>query len=290
MSQAANKKFLIFNSDDFGHSHPFNLGIYKGIKAGVLQTSCILSNTEGYKEAVSLKSDLIGMKFGIHLNIVEGKSITEGNFLVDSKGNFNSGYIEILKKSYDKNFTDSVEFEFRAQIERVLSDFEVDHINSHVHIHSIPNIFKLTVKLAEEYKIPYIRTQFEKPYIASPPEKNFNLKFPVNLLKLGILNRFTKINKENLPENLLTNDYLLGVTYTGFMDRNTILDGLKKINSGIVEVLIHPAYYENEILKPNNFKEYKITENSNIIDEIKALGFVLCNCSLEKEKTAREGL
>lgn len=45
--QAEKEKILIFNSDDFGHSHPFNMGVYKGIKAGVVATSCVLANMEG---------------------------------------------------------------------------------------------------------------------------------------------------------------------------------------------------------------------------------------------------
>ena len=53
-----NKKVLIFNSDDFGHSHPFNMGVYKGIKSGVIKTSCVLSNMEGYSEAKELAYDL----------------------------------------------------------------------------------------------------------------------------------------------------------------------------------------------------------------------------------------
>ena len=283
------EKILIFNSDDFGHSHPFNMGVYKGIKTGVLVTSCVLANMEGYNEAVSLISDLKNVKFGIHLNLIEGKSVTEANFLVDSKNNFNLSYIDILKKSNDIDFLNSVEFEFRAQIERILSDFEINHINSHVHIHSIPNIFKIVCKLAEEYKIPYIRTQFEKPYIVKNLKKNLNLKYPINLIKRGLLNYFTLQNKKFLPKNFLTNDYLLGVTYTGFMDKNAVLEGLKAIEEGVVELIIHPAYYENEILKPYNYNEFKITEDDNILDEIKKLGFKLSDCSIQEKEVEDYG-
>lgn len=268
-----NKK-VIFTADDFGHSHPFNMGIFKGLKTGFLTSACVLPNLEGYMEAVSLKSDLEKINFGIHLNLIEGKSITTSSYLTDINGNFNNGYISILRKSYDKNFLKAVENEFRSQIERVLSDFNVDHINSHVHIHSIPNIFKLTCKLAEEYNIPYIRTQFEKPYFTKPVK-------PINFIKLALLNYLTPKNKKEL-KNMLTNDYLIGITYTGNMDKNTILDGLKKINKGVVEILIHPAYYENNPLKPNNYNEFLLTQDENLIEEIKSMGFDICNYSLDR--------
>ena len=255
-------KVLIFNSDDFGHSHPFNMGIYKGIKSNVIKTSCVLSNTEGYMEAVSLKSDFFSdINFGIHLNIVEGKSITGKSILCDSKNVFNNGYIDILRKSYDRAFLSAIEFEFRAQIERVLSDFKVNHINSHVHIHSIPNIFNLVLNLALEYKIDYIRTQYEKPYISGGIKKNFCIRYPINLVKRTLLNYLTKKNKLNIKDKINTNDYIIGVTYTGFMDKNTVLDGLKKIDEGIAEILVHPAYYEKEILKPDNYREYLLTQD-----------------------------
>lgn len=278
-----NKKVLIFNSDDFGHSHPFNMGVYKGIKSGVIKTSCVLSNMEGYCEAKELAYDLGKIKFGIHINLVEGKSLTENKLLVDSKNYFNNGYIDLLKKSFDKNFLNAAEFEMRAQIEKTLGDFKINHINSHVHTHSIPNLFNLVIKLAKEYKIPYIRTQFEKPYFVKSIKKHLTCKYPVNLIKLALLDSLSLRNKKLIGDNFLTNDYMLGVTYTGFMDKNTILEGLKVIDKGVVEVLIHPAYYEKEILKPDNYREFLITQDDNIINEIKNLGFIITDCSLKEE-------
>ena len=278
-----NKKVLIFNSDDFGHSHPFNMGVYKGIKSGVIKTSCVLSNMEGYCEAKELAYDLGKIKFGIHINLVEGKSLTENKLLIDSKNYFNNGYIDLLKKSFDKNFLNAAEFEMRAQIEKTLGDFKINHINSHVHTHSIPNLFNLIIKLAKEYKIPYIRTQFEKPYFVKSIKKHLTCKYPVNLIKLALLDSLSLRNKKLIGDNFLTNDYMLGVTYTGFMDKNTILEGLKVIDKGVVEVLIHPAYYEKEILKPDNYREFLITQDDNIINEIKNLGFIITDCSLKEE-------
>lgn len=278
-----NKKVLIFNSDDFGHSHPFNMGVYKGIKSGVIKTSCVLSNMEGYSEAKELAYDLGKIKFGIHINLVEGKSLTKNKLLIDSKNYFNNGYIDLLKKSFDKNFLNAAEFEMRAQIEKTLGDFKINHINSHVHTHSIPNLFNLVIKLAKEYKIPYIRTQFEKPYFVKSIKKHLTCKYPVNLIKLALLDSLSLRNKKLIGDNFLTNDYMLGVTYTGFMDKNTILEGLKVIDKGVVEVLIHPAYYEKEILKPDNYREFLITQDDNIINEIKNLGFIITDCSLKEE-------
>ena len=103
------------------------------------------------------------------------------------------------------------------------------------------------------------------------------------MIKLALLDSLSLRNKKLIGDNFLTNDYMLGVTYTGFMDKNTILEGLKVIDKGVVEVLIHPAYYEKEILKPDNYREFLITQDDNIINEIKNLGFIITDCSLKEE-------
>ena len=64
-----------------------------------------------------------------------------------------------MRKSFDKEFLIQVETEFRAQIEKTINQTKIHHLDSHVHTHAIPNIFKITLNLAKEYNIPYIRTQ-----------------------------------------------------------------------------------------------------------------------------------
>ena len=88
-----------------------------------------------------------------------------------------------ILKSFNKNFLDEVEKEYRAQIEKIIKNVKVDHIDSHVHMHAIPNLFKIVCKLAKEYNIPYVRTQFEKPYLI-PDLKMFSKANIINLINL----------------------------------------------------------------------------------------------------------
>ncbi len=275
-------KKLVFNSDDFGYSKAFNEGIKRGFLSGVLTSTCVLANGEAFDEAIDeVLPQISPIGLGVHLNIIEGSSLTNPRLLTDSKGNFNQGYISILYKSYNKDFIEEIEKEFRAQIEKVLSKTQVDHINSHIHTHAIPEIFKLTCKLAKEYNIKNIRTQFEKPYIIPSINKHLTLKYPVNLIKLGLLDTFTIINKNYLKQtSLTTNDYILGVSYTGYMDENAVTYGLKAINCSncIAEILIHPAYFEEgNIEKIFNYNEYLITQSSSIQEAISKQGWELTN-------------
>ena len=128
------------------------------------------------------------LSVGVHLNIIEGKALTNASLLVDENGFFNNGYISMIIKSLDKKFMQEVEAEFRAQIEKIQEKTKISHIDSHVHTHAIPNIFKLVVKLAKEYNIPYIRTQYEKPYFIPSIKKHFSLKYLTNILKIVLKN------------------------------------------------------------------------------------------------------
>ncbi len=142
---------------------------------------------------------------------------------------------------------------------------------------TIPNIFNLTLKLAQEYGIKYIRTQKELPYIIL--NKSLDLKYPVNAIKNILLNTFTLINNINLRKtDIKTNDYIIGVLYTGHMSEQTILQGLKGIkkDNTCTEVLFHPYFSENtEKNKYYNYEEFLITQIPNLKDKFENLGFTL---------------
>lgn len=268
------KKFIL-NADDFGMSEAFNKAVLKGYECGILKSASLCANGVAFDDAVnSVIPKCQNLSVGVHLNIIEGKSLGNFPLLTDENGNFNNGYLEIMKKSLDKEFLKQAEDEFRLQIEKIKSKTQIDHIDSHVHTHAIPNLFKIVVKLAEEYEIPYIRTQFEYPYIVA--NKMFNAKYPVNVLKIILLNMFTLLNRRVLKNtSLKTNDYLIGVGFTGMMDSRTIENGLKVLRGAfLAEALIHPCDYET---KDNHYTEFLITQDKELKNKIEKLGIEIVN-------------
>lgn len=214
------------------------------------------------------------IKVGVHLNIIEGQSLTNPQHLCDKNGRFNKHFLAIRKLSQEPQVLKEIENEFRAQIEKIMQHIKPSHLDSHVHTHAITPIFDITCKLALEYNIPRIRTQYEVSYIVPNLKKNLNIKYPINLIKRFILNNYTKSNKILLKKyNIATNDYFVGVTYTGYMDEDTVEYGLKAVpeNDGIVEVLIHPHYFKegDKILSPNNYNEFLITQSQTIQSKIR---------------------
>ncbi len=270
-------KKLIINADDFGLSNANNEAIILGHKAGIITAASIITNMPAYKNAIELLEDINNIDLGFHFNIMEGKSLTNPSLLCNSEGYFNCSFQELIFKSQDEKCIKQIENEFRAQIEKIINIHKISHIDSHVHTHSIPKIFKLICKLAQEYNINFIRTQKEIPYIV--PNKILNIKFPINIIKNIILNVHTSINiKELKKSKIKNNDYFIGAMYTGNMTEETILKGLKKINEDntITEIIIHP--YTSQYIsknKYNNYIEFLITQNPKFKEKLENSGFVL---------------
>lgn len=278
------KKKFILNADDFGMSSAFNRAILEGYAEGLLKSASLVANGEAFDKAVDLViPQCPDLGVGIHLNIIEGKSLcTDLSSLTDENGVFNNSYIKLLIKSYNPKETEflaEVEREFRRQIEKVMSKVSVTHIDSHVHVHSIPKIFDLVCRLAKEYGIKQVRTQFEKPYIIPDLNKHLNKAYFVNLIKLILLDSFTVINEATVHKyGLKTNDYLIGVTYTSMMDALSVAYGVMAINYDkvTVETLIHPCRYQDGTID-NHFTEYLITKNKKLKDKIENLGYEITN-------------
>lgn len=279
----SDKKFIL-NADDFGMSEAFNRAVLEGYSSGILKSASLVANGDAFDGACEMVIPVCpDLGVGIHLNIIEGKSLcSDLDKLTDESGNFNNSYVQLLLKSLnykDNIFMEQLEREFRAQIEKVKERVEVTHIDSHVHTHSIPRIFELVCRLAKEYGIKQIRTQYEKPYIIPDVFKHLTIKYPINLIKVILLNTFTLINETNVKKfGLNTNDYLIGVSYTSMMNSLAISYGLMaiKYDRVVAEALIHPCRYEDGTID-NHFVEFQITKNQKLKDKIENIGFEITN-------------
>lgn len=265
---------LIINADDFGMSKTVNDAIVNGFNNGIISSTSIIVNMPATEHAIKCLEKMPDIGLGIHLNVIERKTIRKTHLrennskLYDKDGRFNNGFLNLFIKSFDEDFMFELENEFRLQIETVLKYANPDHIDSHVHVHAIPNIFELVCKLAKEYGISSIRTQFEYPYIARKYKDLLNIKYYINLIKIIILNIFTLINKKILRKyGLKTNDRIIGVGYTGMMDNDTILTGIKTSDEqNILEIICHPDLCEERF---SNFTEYKTVTDKNLQEKIK---------------------
>lgn len=273
-----NKKFVL-NADDFGLTQAHNQAVLEGYNNGFLTSASLCANGEAFDSAIhDILPDCPNLGIAAHLNIMAGKALTNCPLLTDERGYFNKGYGYLILNQKNQELLTQIENEFRAQIEKVAANTQIDHLDSHVHTHAIPEIFKITCKLAKEFNIKYVRTQYEELYFIPKLTKHLNFSYPLNLVKIALLQYFTKINRKEIDKcSLKTNDFIVGVGYTGMMDSDAIEYGLKAIDEEcIAEALIHPCKYNN-CTKDSHTKEFAITQNMTLKDTITRLGFDLAN-------------
>lgn len=186
---------IILNADDLGLSENHNKAVLKGYNAEILSSASLIVNSEFFNDAVNnVIKTCPELNIAVHLNIMEGKPLTECPLLCNSNHIFSMNYLYLILMQYNKEVQKQIENEFRAQIEKAIQNgVKINRLDSHVHTHAIPEIFKIACKLAKEYNIEYIRTQFEKPYFVYP--ECFSIKFAINLIKVALLNIFTLINR-----------------------------------------------------------------------------------------------
>lgn len=271
-------KKVILNADDFGLTIHHNKAVLEGYQTGILTSASLCTNSDAFYDAVeNVLSKCLNLRSGVHLNIMEGKALTNCRLLLDRNGYFNKGYLYLILNQHKKKLQEQIKQEFKAQIEMSLNhNIQIDHLDSHVHTHAIPQIFKIVCNLAKEYNIKYVRTQNEKPYLVYPEFLSY--KFAVNLIKIGLLKYYTNQNKKIIKNlNLKTNDYTIGIGYTGMMNSDIVCKGLNKIKEGCVEAIIHPCKYDNST-KNSHFKEFEITQDLILKEKIKKLGFDFVSC------------
>lgn len=270
------KKFIL-NSDNFGLSPDYNRAVLNGYNNGFLKSASLVANGSAFDAAVNeILPECPKISIGVHLNLTIGKSLSRSSLLTDSVGNFNLNFLSALFKSSNPEFLKQVEKEFRVQIEKIASVVKITHIDSAAHIHAIPAIFEIVCKLANEYKIPYVRTHFEEFYVVPDLKSNLNIRYPLNIFKLITLNILTLKNRETIKKyDLNTNNYIVGVTYSGMMSNKVLEAGLKTLSDEddfVAEGVFSPASYLRNI-NDSNSREFKLTQDKILEDTIYRMGY-----------------
>lgn len=268
----AEKKFILC-ADDFGVNNNINKGILEGCNAGIITAASLCANGEEFESAVNeFLPDCPDISIGAHLNITLGKALSRPKLLTDANNKFNNTFLSLKEKTKSSEFLSDVEKEFRAQIEKILEYTKINCLNSHGHIHSIPAVFKITCKLASEYNIPFVRLTREEIILVKNSSKFLNMKFPISLAKVLLMNSFAKTNEKTALEfGIRTNSNTIGELYRGFLDTSTVEESVNDCNDNrITECIIIPDRIKRKT-------EYELACNKIISEKIFRAGYELTN-------------
>ncbi len=149
-----NRRRLIISADDFGISPRANRNIRHLISLGKIDRIGIMIHGVFSEEEISEISKSTA-KLDVHLDVLN----EFGEDRRKRRGVLLRGLEFFCKFATRKLSLAKVEDDWKKQIDKFRQTFgkNPDGISSHEHVHLFPPFLKISLKLAKEYSIPYIR-------------------------------------------------------------------------------------------------------------------------------------
>src|SRR5215831_16969412 len=157
-------KDLIVNADDLGWTAGVNRGIAEAHRNGIVTSASLIANGAAFDDGVGVARALPAMGVGVHLNLSDGRPLSQGvPSLVDEQGKLTGGPKQLLIKLARRRLKlAEVEREWNAQIERVrAAGISPTHLDGHKHVHMLPGLFPVALRLAKRHLIAAIRISNE---------------------------------------------------------------------------------------------------------------------------------
>lgn len=150
---------IIVNADDLGISHEVNEAIFEGMRTGRITSATALANGPTIEAAAEDARFFPQCSFGAHLNLTEFQPLSEDDALssiLNESGCFNGNAIREVK--IDASLVAAVYREWCTQIENLMRlGFTLSHLDSHHHVHTIPELLPVLAAIRHRYKIYKIR-------------------------------------------------------------------------------------------------------------------------------------
>ena len=152
---------IVINADDFGLSHAVNDAVLQSFMRGWISSATILANMPFFERAVELVHEhRLARKIGVHLNLTQGLALTDEMRrhprLCTSDGQLCAKPRNLFVVSPDER--KAIHREFRAQILACCTrGVEPSHLDSHHHVHTSWAVGGVTIDIAKEFRIQFIR-------------------------------------------------------------------------------------------------------------------------------------
>ena len=204
---------LIVHADDFGLSERVNEGILQAHRHGILTSTSLIANGPAFEQAVQICRAVPTLDVGIHLTLVEEPpllSVAAVPSLVGAAGKLHP-HARVFTKKYFRGQIQlrEVRDELEAQIKMVMSHgISISHLDSHQHVHMLPDVLRITVELAKAYGIPAIRLPYEKVQLYMLE----GTRAVSRICQLLVLNTFCRLGRQAIP---LRTDYFHGFSSAG---------------------------------------------------------------------------
>lgn len=188
------------------------------------------------------------LDIGVHLNLTHGRPLTRGmrQHLETWNGCYAGKFIMARKVLTGRLPVEDVEAEWAAQIDRCLAfGLHLRFLNSHEHMHMLPQLFPVVLRLAQHYDIAHVRFT---------SAANISVKSLSGLFRniviggLGRLNRSHSIN--SVP-------HFLGLDISGRLNMQFLHMTVPSLERGqIYELMCHPGQFDSTEIQDPRLRSY----------------------------------
>lgn len=272
---------LILTGDDFGLAVAVNEAIEEAHRCGVLTTASLMISGAAARDAVERARRLPSLKVGLHLVLVNGRSVLPFEAipdLVDERGEFCfDPVVAGINYFFRPRLRLQMEAEIRAQFRAFQeTSLPLDHVNAHNHMHLHPTVLGLILKVGLEFDLRAMRLPYEP---VMPSWKASRRGLVSKLAGWVFLFPWIQLLKIRLRRaGVRCNDFVFGLTDSGRLHRDLLLQMLQHIPQGVTEIYCHPATRRCEELdrmmpRYDNEQEFKALISPAVREAIAASGF-----------------
>ena len=150
---------VTINADDLGYSKKVNSKIFEYVERGLITSASIMSNAPYFSDAIMNMNLLKNISIGIHLNLTEFVPFTNSicQFDITSDNSFNNN-IRSSKYLNNYSFLKAVYDEWNSQLKYAKDHgINITHIDSHHHVHTIPQLMLPLKMLQITHNIKKVR-------------------------------------------------------------------------------------------------------------------------------------
>jgi predicted glycoside hydrolase/deacetylase ChbG (UPF0249 family) len=263
-------KSLIVNADDLGWTEGVNRGIAESHHNGLVTSASLLANGTAFASGVDLARKTPGLGVGVHLNLSDGAPVAAAEkikSLLDEAGMLRGSTENLLLRLASHGVAlEEVEREWDAQIQKIRdAGIPPTHLDGHKHVHMLPGLFEIALKLAKRHKISAIRISHEASTLRSALSSGEDQRLSV-VLRQGAQARGLKLLAPNAREKatqagISATDYFCGIAQTGELTLEGVTRLLKALPEGVTELMCHPGYADGDLQKsPTRLQASRQTE------------------------------
>ena len=211
-------KRLVVTADDFGLTRGVTDGIIEAHCNGIVTRTSIIAAGRAFEYAAEQAFAHPKLGLGLHFTLVEERSVSNPAVRLPAS------YAGVVLGRIPSSF---VEAELRAQLRKCAeAGLIIGHIDSHQHVHAMPSILRIVLRVAEEHGIRRIRLPLDSPSLRSPAK--------TALCWLARWDAF------RYPGRFVC-DRMVGLFESGSLNESALLRTLDSLCDGTTELVCHPG-------------------------------------------------